>query len=228
MKDYTVQLFEMLVKKPAIGLSVDIQKKAREDCEMFVRDGGEEVSVERVMIEFGKHAWPYWQAYHVFFDRFGTEKEGEFILDILPEALAKKYTDFLAKGGSIHNFRAGQDYEDAFTSDEDLAIQNATVEAREAVTDFIIRLIEGGDKKTEYDALVVSYQDERDAVLAILGQLQNIATSHEKWSEEVLQDIYYIEKGFAELEERPTKDKAQGRLDWYLGQIDTEEVGIFS
>lgn len=228
MTDYTVQLFDMLVKKPAIGLSQDVMVEAKKACEAFVRDGKSGEEAEKAMIVFGKQAWPYWQAHRVFVERFGEEKEQEFMKDLLSPELSEKYTSFLTSGGSIHNFRSGQEYEDAFTSEEDVAIQEATVQVKSAIEDFVVRLAQSEEKKSEYSALVLSYQQERDDILTIIETLQSLATTHEKWSEEIAQDIYYIEKGFAELEERPSKEKAQGRLDWYTGQIGSTETHIFS
>ena len=76
------------------------------------------------------------------------------------------------------------------------------------------------DNKTESSIL--------DEIVNYKKNMSIIMISHRLSTLKICDEIYYIEKGFAELEERPTKDKAQGRLDWYLGQIDTEEVGIFS
>ena len=78
------------------------------------------------------------------------------------------------------------------------------------------------EKGDEYSALLQKYTVERDEILKKIEELKFLKEKGDKWDDEIDNEIYFFEKGFAELEARPSVRVVQDKIDWYTGQI---EVG---
>ncbi|PIT86851.1 MAG: hypothetical protein COU33_00865 [Candidatus Magasanikbacteria bacterium CG10_big_fil_rev_8_21_14_0_10_43_6] len=215
--NYTLELFDFLLEHPPIGLSAATVKAYEHQALQLRQQHATEEEVERVFIAFGKEAWPYRQAEHTFLAHLGNKQK--VFLDALPESLREKWFHFEAAGGDIHNFRDGDAFEDAFTPEENQQIEQAMIEGHAAMLQQAKTLVQGVDAAT-YAHLVDTFSNERDSILAKCQELEELKKTSTKWAAEISDSIAFFHRGFAELEERPTEEKVQGKIDWYVGQLD--------
>ena len=220
MQKYSLQLLRLLLDKKPIGLSDDVQKKAEERYWALLSGSPGEKDVENLMIAYGRAAWAYRQAEEDFKTSFGVEKEKEFFLFFLPEDLKKKWGEFVSSGGDIHNFRKGEEFEDFFSPEENIVFEEAFVETEYLVNEYLRKLSEG-DEKDAYTNYVEKYKVEQKEIEKKLDELHSLIPEEgEKWDEEIAQEISFFQRGIADIEERPTVEKIQGKIDWYRGQMD--------
>lgn len=223
MPQYTLDLFKLLLDKQPAEVDTGAVEKARADYERFASSQAGPEEIEQAMIEYGKKAWPLWQAEVEMMEKYAGNKLEDGFLSALPEELKKKWKEFKKRGGSIEDFRHGREYEQAFTAEEDHLIEEALVKAEQAGRDYIKSLIADG-KTSEYHSAAEKYKEELGEILAKLEELELLKEKAGKWSGEIDKEIYFFEKGFAELEERPSVKKVQEKIDWYSGQIEAGNV----
>lgn len=220
MIDYSLQLFKLLLDKKPAGLAAEVGNKAEEEYERLQSEAKIAEEVEEAMIVFGKQAWPYWQAELEFMEKYGKSKEMDLFLENLSDDLRAKWQLFEDGGGDMHDYRQAEGFEEAFSADEDHIISEALIKAKQTMRKNVKILAQ--EKADEYNELVKKYQAEEEEILGKLEELRQLKETGDKWDEEIDKEIYFFEKGLAELEERPTVEKVQGKIDWYQGQI---EVG---
>ena len=218
--EYTLQLFEILLQKKPFGIDESVFAQAQNAYEAAKKSNAPIEEIEKHMKVLGVHAWPYWQAEREFTETHASEKKESFFIDQLPDVLQKKYAAFRDAGGDIHNFRKGDEYEKAFTAEEDIILEEAAVETVIAMRDYVKNLATSDEKKEEYAQCVAKYTQELASMQEKLNELALLKEKNEEFAEEIDGQIDFFEKGFAEMEERPTKEKVQGKLEWYKGQIE--------
>ncbi|MBH41803.1 MAG: hypothetical protein CL685_03750 [Candidatus Magasanikbacteria bacterium] len=218
--EYTLQLFKILLQKKPFGIDEGVFAQAQNAYESVKKSNAPLEEIEKHMKALGAHAWPYWQAEREFKETHTREKEKSFFLDQLPDQLQKKYIAFQEGGGDIHNFRKGDDYEKAFTPEEDAILQETAVETASAMRDYVKNLATSDEKKEEYAQCIAKYTQELAGMKENLNELALLKEKNDAFAEEIDGQIDFFEKGFAEIEERPTKEKVQGKLEWYKGQIE--------
>jgi hypothetical protein len=76
------------------------------------------------------------------------------------------------------------------------------------------------EKQEEYQELVKSFVEEQQKMQEKLDELAELKKKGKKWVSEIDEEIAFFNKGFAEIEEHPTIEKIQGKIDWYQGQIE--------
>lgn len=214
--NYTLQLFLHVLERPPIGLSQKIVEEAQQTVQRFIDSNASEEVVEEAFIEFGFHVWPYWQAERTFLVAVGGQKHA-FLLE-LPEQLRNAWVQFEREGGSLHDVRHGQRFEDAFTPEENILIENAMIEAHAKMREEAKQLA-FGERHGAYMQLVHTYTKERDDMVALLEELTYLKQKDTKWQDEIDETIQFFRRGFAELEVSPTKEDIRGKIEWYTGHM---------
>lgn len=223
MTNYTLELFRLLVERRPIGAKESIINQALADVKQLEHQETVPEQIEAIMIRYGLELWPYFQAEAAFLESHGAARKMKLFIEKLPAALQAKWKIFENNGGSIHNYRDGDQFEQAFTPEENMIIEQALVSAGEQVKDELAQAALGEEKET-YDALVEQFITERDLILSKLDELAALKQKQEKWDDDIDMFIEHTRKGFAELEERPTVEKVQGKIDFCVGQIESGNV----
>ena len=218
MKNPTLELFSQLLRSYPYGVSPQVFEDAQVAYERLQDGHASDNEVETIMIAFGKQVWPYTQAEMVLYKQYGKQQEEEFFLNVLPEELQEKWKSFIEKGGSVHNYRAGQEFEDAFTPEENLIIEDAFMSAGDHGKSYVRNII-AEEKGEDYDALVDNYMRERDSILAVLDQIVLLKETGDKWDAEIDEYVRFVKSGFANVEERPTLEKVVKKKEWFEDQI---------
>jgi len=216
---YSLDLYTLLLDQKPAGLPVAVFVEGEREYEHLEKEAQTPEQVEFSMISYGKKIWPFMQAQNKFLELYGENKRKDFFIELLSENLKEKWQRFESEGGRLHNYRDGNKYEDYFSAEEDLEIENAEIEANRKLKSYIQDLTEN-EKKEEYRNLVEQLEKEQEEMTQKIEELRNLKKNSSKWAEEIDQEINFFEEGFAEIEERPTVEKIQGKIDWYQGQID--------
>ncbi len=215
--NYTLNLFAHLLERPPIGLSPQVAAAGQTAVTHLGTTKATEEAAEEALVVFGLRAWPYWEAEREFMEHVGGKKHA--FLQHLPASLHEKWVAFEQAGHSIHDFRDGQTFEDAFTPEGNQHIETAMIDAH---TEEAKRLAMG-ERHDAYMQLVNAHIEERDAMVAALDALAALKDTGEKWDAEIDETIAYMKRGFAKLEEAPTLEKIEKKIEWYQGQIESGE-----
>lgn len=219
MKTYSLQLFRILLDRPAVGFS-DIEKESFESlyAELLASTDVSLAVVEDSMIAFGKVVWPYWQAYERFEQVYGKEPETKFFLMSLDEVLRKKWQvyDHTIKDHLVIDHAVS--FEEGFTAEEHFAIEQAVITAKGKVQQALVSMIEE-EKRSEYNDYVEGAKKEMKQIQALLVTLALIGKKQLDLQEEIAGQIRFFEKGFAQIEIDPTVEAVQGKIDYYRGHV---------
>lgn len=214
MDQYTKSLFDLLIKHQPVGAPEEAFEDARRASANTELTDDE---LEQEMIQFGKAAWPYWQAEEAFFDTYGKVPQTEFFMEFLEEPLNTKWNEFTASGGSFSG--DVQKFEEAFTPEENNDLQQALLKAKGKAM-LHVRGLAREEKKQLYEDICIGFIERKNEMLEMLEELERLKDTGNKWDEEIDDEIQYFLRGFALLEERPTPEKIQGKIDFYKGQIE--------
>lgn len=217
--NYVAPLFLLLLERAAPGADPVITKEATQLFERY-KTSTDIAATEEAMIAYGKQMWPYWQAFTTLMDQEGKLAEQNAILAALPGGLSKRYQAFLDKEGPLNDGKNSAAFEAAFTPEENLLLQDAILDGRKKA-ETMLALQALSEKKGTYDQLVAQYKTEQEHLSGLLGQLTQIKEETEKWDQEIDEAVLFFEKGFADIEARPTQERIQGKIDWFRGQIDS-------
>lgn len=223
MLEYSFQLFDILLRRDAALLPGECVVRAQE-LYRTLKSGVSvtQQDVDRALISFGLDAWEYWQAEAAFLDTYGREKEKEAFFSGLSPELKDKWLKYEGKLGNMEVYDHDEQFEQAFTPEEDLQLERAVIEAKAHVTAYV-RTLAVFDKKEEYRALVDTFAAEKTHICELIRALRELATSLPELAIEIEEAAHSFELGFAEVEERPTVALVQGRIDFYRGKFFSEE-----
>ncbi|KKW42743.1 MAG: hypothetical protein UY92_C0004G0079 [Candidatus Magasanikbacteria bacterium GW2011_GWA2_56_11] len=217
----TLQLFRLLLDRHPVGLAPEaVERGEAAYAAALASQSRSDSGIEKSLIEYGLAAWPYFQAQEEFRNRYGQDRERVLLYELLPVDLREKWRHFEAKGGSLHDYRHGNIVEQFFSPEEDVQIENALVEAGLRVRDYC-RELALGEKQAEYEERVKIYQAEETAIQELIAQLRGLCDESGKWSAEIADEALALERGFAELEERPTLRRAQEKIEYYRSHLQT-------
>ncbi|MBD3311368.1 MAG: hypothetical protein GF349_02635 [Candidatus Magasanikbacteria bacterium] len=220
MKENILNLFKILINKKPVGVPTELLETANKKYQYFLDNDVSDSEIEKELVEFGKKIWPYLQAEQEFVDKYGKEKHKDLFLEKLKPELRKKWEEFTEQGGDIHDFRKGDDFEKKFNADENYEIEQAIINTKQEILQFIEKLAKT-EKSEEYFSIVEEYKEREEKILKKLEELRQLKERGDKWDDEIEDLIHFFEKGFAELEEKPTLEKVQAKIDWYEGQINS-------
>ncbi|MCB9798663.1 hypothetical protein H6758_02980 [Candidatus Nomurabacteria bacterium] len=215
MENYTKKLFQILLERKPVGMDEEVFEKASEQCKSITDEAMPE-QVEAFMIEYGLHAWPLWQAEYELKQEIGENLQQELFLSALPDDVRQRWIEFQMEG---HSFRDGDAYEKAFSAEEDVLIEKASVEAQVQAREQLRALL-AGEKASEYEAAAQKYSIEKEEILTKLKELEGLKKKGKKWASEIDQVVLDTRRGFAEINERPQVQEVQGKIDFYVGQIE--------
>ena len=217
--NYTKQLFKILLDRKPVGLEPAIYEKAQKAYAESKEDAPPE-QIEALMIEYGIHAWPLWQAEYTMMQKVGNQMRQELFFAAIDLDLRNKWEQFEREG---HNFRDGDAYEKAFSSEEDFQIEEAMVEA-ELQTRKKLKQLFDNEKHEEYQKMVEDFSKEEEEIFQKIHELE--AMKNEKipqWNNEIDVIVLDLKRGFAEITQRPTVQKVQESIDWVRGQREAQK-----
>ncbi|PIR03731.1 MAG: hypothetical protein COV59_04650 [Candidatus Magasanikbacteria bacterium CG11_big_fil_rev_8_21_14_0_20_39_34] len=217
--NYTKQLFKILLDRKPVGLDEAVYDKAKKAYADSQEDAPPE-QIEALMVEYGMHAWPLWQAEYEMMQEIGNKMQEELFLSSLGEDLKNKWQNFQKEG---HSFRDGDAYEKAFSSEEDFKIEEAMVEAELKTRKELHRLLDG-EKHEEYQKLVEKFSQEQRTILQKMTELESLKNKKTlELNREVDATLLDLKMGFAEITERPTVEKVQENIDRTRVQVDLQK-----
>ncbi|MFH1286741.1 MAG: hypothetical protein ABII02_03235 [Candidatus Magasanikbacteria bacterium] len=221
MESYSLILFRSLLDRMPPGLPDEIFQAGQDNYFELQISYADDVETEQAILVYGKQVWAYRQAALEFEEVHGAGKRENFFTLFLTTALKEKWEKFISEGGDIHNFKNPDQYENFFEPEEDLAIEEAFVESSHITDDYLDRLSKS-EKKSDFKRILEKYQREQDLIEKKIEELRMIVPEEgEKWVEEIQKEASFFELGLADVEERPTVEKVQGKIDFYRGQVDT-------
>jgi len=173
------------------------------------------VQVEDKAIEFGKEIWPYKEAYEAFYKIYGEAKEHMLMREKMSEAAREALDKFVKEGGNIESVKDGVKFEHFFNSDIRAEIVNAELDAHDGVRGEMEALI-GGEKKSDFEALLLKYREQLEAIAAKISEFKILAVRSEKWQAEIQDKVRTFELGLALLEPTPSLDDVKSEIQYYI------------
>jgi len=177
-------------------------------------------NIEAMIVGVGKANWPYRKAYQDILQNYGADKYEEFFKLHLPENLRAKYEDYINRGGNLHDFRHGKDFEKEFTADENLAIEEAFFSAEDEIKGFMMSAVK--EHKDEYDESFKIYEKKQKILANMIESLREMAGESEKWSPQILDKVKNFEEGWSIIDRDFDEDKLKHEIEYWEGVLGLE------
>jgi hypothetical protein len=224
MQEYSLQLLRFLLDKKPVGFPGGIHQKTEDRYADLSGTRSRQEDVDKVLLDYGRESWAYRRAEEALREAVGSEKEDRFFLLFLPDVLKDKWGRFISEGGDIHNFRNGKAFEDYFTPEENTLIEEALIE-RDRIMHEYLDQVSRAEYANDFTTFLDQYRMEQKQIEKKIDELSAmIPEEGEKWDAELREEVLYFKRGFAEMEERPTVKKIQGKIDWYRGQMEAGNI----
>ena len=176
--------------------------------------------IESMIVAVGRANWPYRKAYGDMLQNYGAEKHEEFFKLHLPDDLRKKYEDYVNRGGNLHDFRRGKNFEEEFTPEENLAIEEAFFSADDEVKGFMIGVIK--EHREEHDEALALYQKQQKILSNMIESLRELAGQSEKWASQIIDKVKNFEEGWSIVERDFDEDKLTHEIEYWEGVLGLE------
>jgi len=173
--------------------------------------------IEKAIVQAGKKSWSYRKAYEEIFTNYAQAEFEKYFKKHLKPATLEKYVDFQKKGGNIKDFRRGKEFEQAFTAEENLEIEQAFFDARQDVDDFMKDIIQ--KNQVEYGESLKIYVQKQKDLENMIQSLKDLAAKSEKWAPEILDKIRRFEQGWSVVEQDFDEDKIRHEIEYWQGVI---------
>jgi hypothetical protein len=136
--------------------------------------------VEKTMIRFGYHVWPWNQAY-AYFLHLAENKLGEhFLVPAMSDGLREKYLSFKDFGGTLHDLHSGRPAS-FFTSDERGELCEKLVDMKLQLKQYVDREVIAVNRNT-YLSKVEEYKILLEKIKFNLESLRNFVEKEEDGS----------------------------------------------
>ena len=176
--------------------------------------------IEAAIVRVGKESWVHRKAYEDLVASYAQDKLQEFIKKAMSNGLRKKYEDFIKAGGDIKDFRHGKEFEEAFTPEENLEIEQALFSAREELSRYMEDIIK--EHRDEYEESLKIYQQKQRDLNNMIESLREFSAKSERWAPQILDKIKRFEQGWSAVERDFDEDKLKHEIEYWEGVIGLE------
>ncbi|MFH1291939.1 MAG: hypothetical protein ABIH87_01960 [bacterium] len=165
MSVYTLQLFRHLFENLPPLFPDDLVKEIEQRLQEFEQSGEVLIDeLEKEMVKYGYHVWPYAQAHKEFLYKAQDKLADHFLLPYLSDGLQKKYLELRDYGESWDRVYNGQTIHH-FDSGERVLLARAFIQARNKLKQYVEQEIKGTGRD-KYLQRVGKYNQ-------ILGEMKN-------------------------------------------------------
>lgn len=171
--------------------------------------------IDSLIVEIGKATWPHRKAYEEFIKNYAQDKLEEYFKMHLDKAVLGKYEEYVKQGGNIRDYRRTKEFEEYFTPEENMAIEEALFTAREEVKVFMQGII--NEKRSEFEENLKIYEQKQKDLVNMIASLKEIAAKSEKWALEILDKIKKFEEGWSVVERDFDEDKIKHEIEYWQG-----------
>jgi len=173
----------------------------------------EEISA--LIVEVGKATWVHRKAYEEFIDTYFKDKLEDYFRIHLDPVVAGKYKEFVKSGRNINDVRRTKEFEEYFTSEENLLIEKALFTARDEIRVSVKGTI--NDRTDEYNEHVKVFEQKKKDYVNMIKSLKEMADKSEKWAPEILDKIAMFEEGWSVIERDFDEDKLRHEIEYWQG-----------
>lgn len=211
-----------LLKKSIQGIPFTFSKQEKNKLEdlltRFEKDQNTSPQdIEKAIVQAGRQSWSYRKAYEEMFTNYAQAEFEKYFKKHLKPATLEKYIDFQKKGGNVKDFRHGKEFEQAFTAEENLEIEQAFFDARQDVNDFMKEVVQ--KNQVEYDESLKIYAQKQKDLENMIQSLKDLAVKSEKWAPEILDKVGRFEQGWSVVEQDFDEDKIRHEIEYWQGVI---------
>jgi len=178
-----------------------------------------EGQISALIIESGKITWPYRKALESLSARYGRESERVYFKEHMEEGLRAKYEKFARDHKEVAEPWRHEDFETVFSAEEKYQIEEALMEAKDAVHNEMEQAILT-DKKDEFAAELVSWQTKQKELNTKINSLRLLADRSPQFAPEILEKVHVFEEGWSVVERNVDIRIVQGEIEYYLGLIE--------
>lgn len=220
MSQHTLTIFRHLYENLPPLFPPEVAQEIKESLEDFEQT--REVileDLEKAMIKYGYHVWPYHQAYKEHIFKAEAELADHFLLPYLSEGTQKKYIEFKNYGGGWHELYSGRPAE-FFDHDERVELAQALVEAKNKLREYVRQDITGVSRN-EYLTRVKKYHQILEDMEVELGNLREMADQeedHPALADQIRAKVNDIEYSLCLLGKELRYHELYGAKDFFVGR----------
>lgn len=217
---YTLDLLKIVIDRLPVTAPDTIREAAHTALDKYSADPKiEAADIEAKIAEIGKQTWGPRKSYDELFQKYGLERQEELFRAELRPDVREKYLKWIKEGHRFHDVRRTADFEQAFTSDERFAMEEALLSAEESARGEVDELILG-EKKSEYEERLKIWQEKQQVLDEKLQLLRAMAHESPKWSAEILDKVRLLEEGWSVVERDTDIYEVDKEIEYWRGVIE--------
>jgi hypothetical protein len=212
----TIDLLKSVIHKLPCVFPADRHQAMEDAIAGFERKADAQLAdIEAALIKFGNELWPYCEAHEAFHKIHGAAAEKRLLRSKLSPSARAEFDKFVEEGNDIESVRAGDKFENFFSPEIRAEIIDAELKAHDEVHEEMEKLL-SGDKRADFDALLLSYQEKLATISKKINELEVLAGRSDKWRAEILDKVKTFRAGFAYVERPPSLDDVSRELEYYV------------
>ena len=184
----------------------------------------DEGTVRDTMINIGMIEWPYRQAYKKIVMACCSKTEHQMLLDNLSPATRKKFKDIGGDDVSIAELVRSNIFEDQLTAEQKYEVQEASLDARLQMVEFMRDQIEARPKELEKD--LEQARKEQKLLEDAIDQLEALSKIDDDWAPDIMATVDRFKLGWSIAEPDVTLDEVKKEIEYWQGTLAASEAEV--
>jgi|SRR3989338_5215785 len=175
------------------------------------------------MIAIGKIEWPHRKAYEEMMMACCSKTQHQMLLESLSDKTRKKYIDIGGNDATVQEIVHSRAFEEKLTPEERYEVQEAALNARFKMAEFMKGQISARPK--EYEERLQAARKEQQAIEEAIAKLEGLASIDEDWRGEILGQVEQMRMGWSIAERDVLLDDVKKAIEYWQGTLSSGEGG---
>ena len=213
LEEYKIVLDRLVPLAPQ-----ELRDEARVIYERLAQDErATERQIQQALIEIGKKEYPYRKAYEALCAKDEEKRFEQAVFARLNEEFLTKVKQVTDHGVHISEYVKSKIF-DALPSDERYALEQAVLEAHDAVNKQCDERAQ--ERQQSFEELVAMWTKKRDEVQRLIEELKQMSSRNAELAEEILQTAQVFEEGWSIVSRDPEEKDVREALASYATQLE--------
>jgi hypothetical protein len=208
---------EFAIKHLPPSIPEEMEKQIWDIFHTLKKGGNDEGALRDAMIAIGKLEWPHRKAYEDMMMACCSKTQQEMLLESLSENTRKKFIGIGGNDATVQEVVHSKLFEEKLTAEQRYEIQEAALEARLKMHEFMKGQISARPK--EYEDRYNEALGEQTEIEKLLKDLETLASVDDDWRDEIVGRVEQMRLGWSIAEPDVTIDDAQKEIEYWKGTL---------
>ncbi len=208
---------EFAIKHLPPSIPEEMEKQIWDIFHALKKEGKDEAALRDAMISIGKLEWPHRKAYEDMMMACCSKTQHEMLLESLSEKTRKKFIEIGGNDATVQEVVHSKLFEEKLTAEQRYEIQEAALEARLKMHEFMKGQINSRPK--EYADLYAEALVEQEEISKLLADLEKLASVDDDWRDEIMGRVEQMRLGWSIAEPDVTIDDVRKEIEYWKGTL---------